>query len=556
MAITLTRQGGFMKLVNTSPAVTKYYNLNRLEFKKSGNNVVLPDGNTYAYTDITSPVFASAEVFADQIGTWKKDAVSGGTPGAHAASHTNGTDDIQDATASQKGLATAAQITKLDGIEAGADVTTTAKVDTAGAVMNSDTSTTAMSFVIDEDSFASNLDTKVPTQQSVKAYTDTGLATKQSTSEKNAANGYAGLTASGKLNESQLPAVAISDYLGNFTDTTAALADAGVNASQKGDWFTVDTSGGQTYIVTVDLPTLVGHIQILKTPTDSVSSVFGRTGAVVSNTGDYTAAQVTNAFDKTVDNTDNVNEGATNKFNVTHTGDVTGATALTIANNAVTNSKAADMAANTVKVNNTASTADPSDLAMSASTILARLASGNIKAATPTEITALLNAATESLQGMVELATAAEVNTGTDTSRAIHPDGLSASYAGTKSVCIVMFDSATDCAVGNGTVGFVVPANLNGMNLVGVVATAHTAGTTGTMDIQVRRRRTTTNADMLTTKITIDSTEVSSTTAETPAVINGANDDVATGDTIYIDVDAVHTTKAKGLGVSLEFRLP
>ena len=39
---------------------------------------------------------------------------------AHAASHTDGTDDIQNATASQKGLATAAQTTKLDGVEAGA----------------------------------------------------------------------------------------------------------------------------------------------------------------------------------------------------------------------------------------------------------------------------------------------------------------------------------------------------------------------------------------------------------------------------------------------------
>lgn len=44
-------------------------------------------------------------------------------PTAHASTHTNGTDDIQDATALQKGLATSTQITKLDGIEAGADVT-------------------------------------------------------------------------------------------------------------------------------------------------------------------------------------------------------------------------------------------------------------------------------------------------------------------------------------------------------------------------------------------------------------------------------------------------
>lgn len=59
------------------------------------------------------------------------------TPTAHAASHTDGTDDIQSATASQKGLATAAHITKLDGIEAGADVTDATNVAAAGAMMTS-----------------------------------------------------------------------------------------------------------------------------------------------------------------------------------------------------------------------------------------------------------------------------------------------------------------------------------------------------------------------------------------------------------------------------------
>lgn len=43
-------------------------------------------------------------------------------PTDHASDHTDGTDDIQDATAAQKGLATTAQITKLDGIAAGAGV--------------------------------------------------------------------------------------------------------------------------------------------------------------------------------------------------------------------------------------------------------------------------------------------------------------------------------------------------------------------------------------------------------------------------------------------------
>ena len=95
------------------------------------------------------------------------------TPTAHASTHvTGGSDKIRDATAAQDGLMTAAYGTKLDGIEALADVTDATNVDAAGAVMNSDTSTAAMSFVVDEDDMVSNSATKVPTQQSVKAYVD------------------------------------------------------------------------------------------------------------------------------------------------------------------------------------------------------------------------------------------------------------------------------------------------------------------------------------------------------------------------------------------------
>lgn len=65
--------------------------------------------------------------------------------------------------------------TKLDAIEALADVTDAANVDAAGATMNSDTNVKTNSWVLDQDNMSSNDDTKVPTQQSVKAYVDAAI---------------------------------------------------------------------------------------------------------------------------------------------------------------------------------------------------------------------------------------------------------------------------------------------------------------------------------------------------------------------------------------------
>lgn len=171
-----------------------------------------------------------------------------------------------------------------------------------------------------------------------------------------------------------------------------------------------------------------------------------------------------------------------------------------------------------------------------------------------TEKEPTLAAASETTAGKAEIATAAEVATGTDNGRIVSPDGLAGSYAGTKAVQVVAFDFTTDVAVGDGAAYLRVPSSLNGMNLVAVAARVITAGTTGTTDIQIAN--VTQAADMLTTKITIDSTETDSSTAATAAVIDANNDDVATGDLLRVDVDATATTKAKGLIVSMEFRLP
>lgn len=100
---------------------------------------------------------------------------------------------------------------------------------------------------------------------------------------------------------------------------------------------------------------------------------------------------------------------------------------------------------------------------------------------------------------------------------------------------------------GDGQGGIPIPSLYNGWNIVGTpMAQVGTAGTTNTTDFQIRRVRSGSPADMLTTKITIDSTEISSSTAATAPVIDTSNDDLATGDWIYVDVDALSTTAPLG----------
>ena len=86
---------------------------------------------------------------------------------------------------------TQANVLTLINVEAGADVTDAANVDAAGAVMNSDTSTASMSFVIDDDSFATASATTLSTSESVKAYVDANSGGGASDSFTTAADGDA-----------------------------------------------------------------------------------------------------------------------------------------------------------------------------------------------------------------------------------------------------------------------------------------------------------------------------------------------------------------------------
>jgi len=124
-----------------------------------------------------------------------------------------------------------------------------------------------------------------------------------------------------------------------------------------------------------------------------------------------------------------------------------------------------------------------------------------------------------------------------------------------KYVQFQLYDKTADWQVVDGRAYFVVPAGYNGHNLTSISANiTGTAGTTGTTDIQLHN--ITDSVDMLSTKLTVDSGEVSSSTAATPVVIDPTKDDVSTGDVLRIDIDAVSTTEPKGGIISMTFTNP
>ena len=172
-----------------------------------------------------------------------------------------------------------AEKTKLSGIEASADVTDATNVDAAGAVMNTDTSTAAMSFVIDEDNMASDSDTKVPTQQSVKAYV---LANSSDTTY----TAGTGLSLSGTTFN--------VDQIALTTVQTAANESAQLAlTTQEGD-IVVRSDQNKSYVRNSGTAGTMADFTELLTPTDQVLSVNGNTGAI-------TAAQIAAAVEAATD---------------------------------------------------------------------------------------------------------------------------------------------------------------------------------------------------------------------------------------------------------------
>ena len=119
-----------------------------------------------------------------------------------------------------------------------------------------------------------------------------------------------------------------------------------------------------------------------------------------------------------------------------------------------------------------------------------------------------------------------------------------------KEIQATVVDYTTDVATGDGQWYIHIGELLDGKNLTYVHAEVITAGTTGTLDIQIHN--VTSAADILSTKLTVNSGETGSDTA-TAAVIDTDEDDVVLNDLLRIDIDAVQTTAPQGLIVTLGF---
>ena len=163
--------------------------------------------------------------------------------------------------------------------------------------------------------------------------------------------------------------------------------------------------------------------------------------------------------------------------------------------------------------------------------------------------------ASTTVEWVVELATSAEWNTGTDATRALTPDGFAGSNFGIRYVACSL--NGTTALTTSDKAYFRIPSAITGMNLVSVSATVGT-GASGSSSSGVPTftvKNVTDGNQMLSTSLTVDASEYTSATAATPAVINTSFDDVVTDDLIEVAC-TVAGTGVTYATITLWFQLP
>jgi hypothetical protein len=199
----------------------------------------IAEGTNLYYTE--GRVTANASVAANTAA--RHDALTIGT--ANGLSLATQALSLDVVTGIANGAMIAADKTKLDGVEALADVTDTTNVDAAGATMNTDTSLVGNGYFIDEDNMISDDPTKAPSQQSVKAYVDTTVA-----SAKAYKGGYNAATNVPDLDTTPIAGI----VSGHVYDVTTS-----------GTFFSIIVEMGDMLTAVQDSPTLESHWVVTNT---------------------------------------------------------------------------------------------------------------------------------------------------------------------------------------------------------------------------------------------------------------------------------------------------
>lgn len=150
-------------------------------------------------------------------------------------------------------------------------------------------------------------------------------------------------------------------------------------------------------------------------------------------------------------------------------------------------------------------------------------------------------AASTTASGIVELATTAEAAAQSDTDRAVTPQGLAFKP---ESLCVAASDETTLLTTGTAKVTFRMPYAFTVTAIRGSLSTVATGASLLTIDVNEG------GTTIISTKMTFDASESTSTSAATPLVIS----DTALADDaqMTIDIDQVgNTTAGKGIKVCL-----
>lgn len=124
---------------------------------------------------------------------------------------------------------------------------------------------------------------------------------------------------------------------------------------------------------------------------------------------------------------------------------------------------------------------------------------------------------------------------------------------GTRTVSLNVVNHDISLSVSDGLGYYIVPSELDGMDLVECHAHVFTVSSSGIPTFQIHNL---TNAeDVLSTKLTVDVGEKDSLTAATAAVINPTKNNVAHGDELRFDCD-IAGTGTEGWQIRLKFQTP